>query len=70
MVKMSEIDTHLFDINGLNCKCSKCGWVFELPANQYQMIVVLRKRRKYKCPISEEMKQKYGFVTTKQIERQ
>ncbi len=59
-------DTHTFLClpNSLTYRCSKCGWTFEVPANHHQMRVILSKRRKYDCPLTEEMKQEYGFVTT------
>lgn len=54
-----EKDTHTFDIlpNSLTCRCSKCGWTFEMPPNQHQMNVILNKRRKYECPLTEKIKQ-------------
>ncbi len=59
-----EKKTHIFTNDGLIYRCSECGWTFEVPPNQHQQIVILRKRRKYECPLTEEMKQKYDFVVT------
>lgn len=61
---IEEKDTHEFINNDLTYRCIKCGWMFDVPPNQYQQIVVLKKRRRYECPLTEEMKQKYGFITT------
>ncbi len=61
---LNPTEKHTFVNDGLIYRCSKCGWTFEVPPNENQQIVILRKRRKYECPLTEETKQKYNFITT------
>ncbi len=64
-MKRERKKTHIFTHDGLIYRCNECGWTFKVPANQNLQVVIMRKRRKYECLLTEEMKQKYDFITTK-----